>query len=384
MAGPLQGVRIVDLTTMVMGPSCTQLLGEYGAEVLKIEAPGGDPMRHVGPQRHPGMGPLYLNANRNKRSVVLDLKTAAELQALKDLIATADVFVTNTRSASLQRLGLDAASLLERHPRLVHCTAEGFGSGGPYAGRAAYDDMIQAQCGISGLESFTRGAPGLLPMNLCDRMTGLQLANALLAALFERERSGRGQAIEVPMFESMVHVVLADHLGGASYVPAEGAPGYARLLSPQRRPYRTADGHVVAVVYTNDHWRRFLAWLGEERVLEEDARFASIDARIRHADVVLPWLAERMTRHTNAEWLEIFARLDIPAAPVNSLDDLLRDPHLCAVGFFEASEHPTEGTLLATRHPARWSRTQPATHAPAPALGEANADLPQLLRGRAA
>jgi len=375
MASPLDGVRIIDLTTMVMGPSCTQLLGEYGAEVIKIEPPGGDPMRHVGAARNPGMGSVYLGVNRNKRSVVLDLKQSKDLESLKALVDTADVFITNTRRASLERLGLDWPSLRERTPRLIHCTAEGFSRGGPYAGRAAYDDMIQAQCGIAGLFCATEGEPKLLPMNLSDRFTGLQLASEVLAALFERQRSGQGQAIEVSMFETLVHLVMADHLGGRSFDPPVGPEGYARLLSPQRKPFRTADGYLCAPIYTDEHWRRFLDYVGEQGLMERDPRFASIDARIRHADVVLPWIAGQMRRHGNSQWMEVFAKLDIPAAPVNSLDDLLHDEHLEAVGFFQSAQHPTEGTLRFTGHPARWSRTQPQTSALPPLLGEANAAL---------
>jgi crotonobetainyl-CoA:carnitine CoA-transferase CaiB-like acyl-CoA transferase len=239
--------------------------------------------------------------------------------------------------------------------------------------------MIQAQAGICGLFARIDDGPRLLPMNLSDRVTGLQLANVVLAALFERERSGEGQAIEVPMFESLVHLVMADHLAGFNFVPPEESLGYARLLSKQRRPFRTADGHLCAPIYTDDHWRRFLAFVGEEALLGTDLRFVSIDARIRNADVVLGWLAQRLTERTNAEWLEVFHQLDIPAAPVNSLEALMDDPHLKAVRFFEQQEHPTEGALLAPRNPSRWSRTPPANYAAAPLLGEANAAVSTLL-----
>jgi crotonobetainyl-CoA:carnitine CoA-transferase CaiB-like acyl-CoA transferase len=380
MAGPLQGIRVIDLTTMVMGPTCTQVLGEYGAEIIKVEPPGGDPMRHVGPSRHPGMGPLFLAVNRNKRSVVLDLKQPADLGALMGLLQTADVFVTNTRQASLQRLGLDAKALSERMPGLIHVVAQGFGSDGPYGARPAYDDMIQAQSGIAGLFTLTQGEPKLLPMNLSDRYTGLQLANVVLAALFERQRSGLGQAIELPMFECMVQLVMADHLGGHSVEPPSGPMGYARLVAPQRKPFQTADGYLCAPIYTDDHWRRFLAFAGEADLMQRDARFASVDARVRNADTVQPWIAAHMLRRTTGEWLATLEALDIPAAAVNSLEALLDDEHLKAVGFFELHAHPTEGTVRSTRHPARWSRTQPVTTSLAPVLGEANAQLDSLMQ----
>ena len=281
MAGPLQGVRIIDLTTMLMGPSATQLLGDLGAEVFKIETPEGDPMRNVGPMRNPAMGPLYLNANRNKRSVVLDLQREGDRATLLQLIGTVDVFISNIRSASLKRLGLAWDDIRAIDPRIIYCCAEGFGADGPYSGRAAYDDMIQALSGISGLFKEAEGEPMLQPLNLCDRISGLCLANAVLAALYERERSGEGQAIELPMFETLAQFVLADHLGGHTFSPPLGPPGYARLLSRERKPFQTLDGHLCAAIYTDDHWRRFLHFVGEKSLIDSDANFASIDARMR-------------------------------------------------------------------------------------------------------
>jgi crotonobetainyl-CoA:carnitine CoA-transferase CaiB-like acyl-CoA transferase len=380
MAGPLNGVRIIDITTMLMGPSATQLLGDLGAEIIKIESSDGDPMRHLGPMRNPGMGPLYLNSNRNKRSLVLDLKDSKDLQSLLELITTADVFISNLRLASLERLGISADKLCITQPRLIHCSAEGYGDGGPYSGRAAYDDMIQAQCGLSGLFSQIESEPKLLPINLCDRITGMQLANTVLAALFERERSGLGQSIKCAMFETMVNFVMADHMGGASFLPSLGPPGYARLMSKARKPFRTRNGHLCAAIYTNEHWRRFLVYLGEEAILQNDYRFKNIESRIHNADIVLPWIGQKIEKRTSEEWVSIFNELDIPAAKVNSLVDLLNDDHLKTTGFYETCEHPTEGPVITMRNPTSWSRTNPQTRRLAPNLGEANLELTALLQ----
>ena len=370
VGGPLAGVRVLDLTTVVMGPSATRLLAELGADVVKIEAPEGDSLRRIGPWRNPGMGPLHLQANRGKRGVVLDLKTEAGRAAALALAGLADVFVSNIRPVALARLGLDAASVLPTLPGLIHCTAVGYGSDGPNAGQPVYDDLMQAASGISGLFAAVDGAPRYAPVNLCDRVVGLYLANAILAALVYRGRTGMGQAIEVPMFETMAGFVLADHLGGAAFDPPLGNMGYQRLLSRARGPYATADGgHLAVVVYTDRHWRDFSAAIGRPELMGQDARFASQASRTIHAEAVGRFLAETFSTRDSAAWLALLRRLDIPACTVNTLETLRTDPHLAAVGFFEASSHPTEGALTATRFPVRFSATPIAPAAPAPALG---------------
>jgi len=369
MAGPLAGVRILDLTTVIMGPFATQILGDLGADVVKIEAPGGDVMRHVGPYRHPGMGPLFLQCNRNKRSVVLDLKRPADRQALLDLVPQADVLVYNIRPQAMRRLGLDYETLAAINPGLIFCGAFGFGEAGPYAGRPAYDDILQAASGVASLLQRVHGTPSYVPINFCDRTVGLYLANTLLAALFHKQRTGEGQAIELPMFETMVQFTMGDHLGGAAFVPPEGATGYRRLLSTQRGPYPTRDGYLCVVVYTDEHWRRFSAMIGVPDLVAHDARFASLQARTLHAEEIGAFLAGQLAGRATQEWIEQFAHADIPASPVNSLEDLLDDPHLRAVGFWEEIEHPTEGRLRVTAPPGRWSRTPPAVRCLAPNLG---------------
>ena len=370
MAGPLAGVRILDLTAVVMGPSATQILGDMGAEVIKIEAPGGDMMRHIGPYRHAGMGPLYLQSNRNKRSVVLDLKKEEGKEALLALVRDADVLVYNIRPQAMARLGLGYETIARLNPDIVYCGAFGFGEDGPYAGRPVYDDLMQAASGVAWLNERVQGKPRYAPINICDRVVGLYLTIAIAGALYHRQRTGEGQAIEVPMFETMAQFVLADHMGGHAFVPPEGPIGYRRLLSTQRGPYPTRDGHLCLVVYTDDHWRRFSAMIGQPDLVQTDARFAGIDARTRHAEEIGAFLATALTGRTTKEWLGLLREADIPAAPVNSLEDLFSDPHLVAVGMFEDVEHPTEGKLRMARHPIKYGRTPAEVRRLPPNLGE--------------
>jgi crotonobetainyl-CoA:carnitine CoA-transferase CaiB-like acyl-CoA transferase len=375
MAGPLQGVRVLDLTTVVMGPFATQILGDMGADVIKIESLDGDSMRKVGPFRHPGMGPLYLQANRNKRSVVLDLKKAEDRLALLGLVPDADILVYNIRPQAMRRLGLDYDTLAAINPGLIVCGAFGFGESGPYAGRPAYDDIMQAMSGLASLFQRVNGVPSYAPINICDRTVGLYVANALLGALFHKQRTGEGQAIELPMFETMAQFVLGDHIGGGAFVPPLGDTGYKRLLSTQRGPYPTRDGHLCVVVYTDEHWRRFSAMVGAPDLMTSDPRFASLQSRTVHAEPVGAFLAASLPAKTTKDWMALFALADIPASPVNSLDDLLDDPHLHAVGFWEQVEHPTEGLLRVAKPPGTWSRTQPDVRRLAPGLGEHNEEV---------
>ena len=373
--GPLRGVRILDLTTVVMGPSATQLLGDLGADVVKIESPGGDSMRWIGPWRSEGMGPLFLQGNRNKRSVVLDLKSPGGKTAAIALAARADVLVSNVRPQGLQRLGLDYESVRASNPGIIYCAAVGYGSGGPDSGKAVYDDLMQAASGIAGLFGAVDGAPRYAPINICDRTVGLYVANAITAALYHRAMTGEGQSIEVPMFEVMAQFVLADHMGGGAFDPPEGAMGYKRLLSRTRGPYPTKDGYISVVVYTDRHWRAFTKLVGCPDLLEADPRFRSQESRTQHAEQVGRFLTGHLTDRTNAEWLNLLHQADIPACPVNSIDALMHDPHLTAVGLFEQAEHPTEGALTIARFPVKFSRSPANVRRLAPNLGEHNAEL---------
>ena len=374
-AGPLYGVRVLDLTNVVMGPSATQMLGDLGADVVNVESSEGDSMRWIGPWRTPGMGPLFLQANRNKRSVVLDLKSAEGKAAALALAQRADVLVSNVRPQGLRRLGLDYDSLKELNPRLIYCLAVGYGEGGPSAGKAVYDDLMQAAAGIAALFGAIDGAPRYAPVNICDRVVGLYVANAVTAALYHRAVTGRGQSIEVPMFETMTQFVLADHMGGAAFVPPLGAMGYRRLLSRTRGPYQTRDGYLSLVVYTDRHWRAFSALVGRPDLLETDARFASQETRTRHAEDVGQFLSEHLLTRSNAEWLELLHGIDIPACPVNAIEELFNDPHLLAVDFFEERQHPTEGRVMTCKFPVKFSDSPASVRRLAPNLGEHNAEV---------
>jgi crotonobetainyl-CoA:carnitine CoA-transferase CaiB-like acyl-CoA transferase len=373
--GPLRGVRVLDLTTVVMGPSATQALGDLGADVVKIENSAGDSMRWIGPWRHEGMGPLFLWANRNKRSLVLDLKTPEGKGAAIALAEQADVLVSNVRPQGLARLGLDYDSLKIHNEKLIYCAAVGYGAGGPDAGKAVYDDLMQAASGIAGLFGAVDGAPRYAPINICDRIVGLYVVNAITAALYHREKTGQGQEIEVPMFETMTQFVLSDHIGGAAFAPSEGAMGYKRLMSRTRGPYPTKDGYLAIVVYTNKHWQAFSQLIGQPDLMTKDARFATQESRTQHAQDVGRFLSEQLPARSNAEWLELLHRIDIPACPVNAIEDLLTNPHLQAVGFFEEMEHPTEGMVNVARYPVRFGASPANIRSLAPNLGEHNAEF---------
>jgi crotonobetainyl-CoA:carnitine CoA-transferase CaiB-like acyl-CoA transferase len=373
--GPLRGVRILDLTTVVMGPSATQLLGDLGADVVKIETATGDTMRWIGPWRHAGMGPMFLNGNRNKRSVVLDLKTPDGKADVLALALKADVLVSNVRPQGLARLGLDYEAVRQTNPRIIYCAAVGYGSGGPDAGKAVYDDLMQAASGIAGLFGAVDGAPRYAPINVCDRVVGLYVANAITAALYHRAMTGEGQFVEVPMFETMTQFVLADHIGGGAFVPPEGEMGYRRLLSRTRGPYPTKDGYLAIVVYSDKHWRAFGKLVGKPDLIDTDERFKSQESRTRYAEDVGRFLSETLPQRTNREWLDILLSVDIPACPVNSVQALFDDPHLKAVEFFQQAEHPTEGQVTVSRPPVRFSASPASVRRLAPNLGAHNAEL---------
>jgi crotonobetainyl-CoA:carnitine CoA-transferase CaiB-like acyl-CoA transferase len=375
VTGPLRGVRVLDLTTVLMGPSATQALGDMGANVIKVETQDGDTMRWIGPWRHAGMGPLYLAANRNKSSLVLDLKTPEGKAAILALAAQADVLVSNVRPAGMARLGLDYAAVASVNPNIIYCAAVGYGSFGPNAGKAVYDDLMQAASGIAGLFGRVDGAPRYAPINLCDRIVGLHVVNAITAALYHRAMTGEGQEIEVPMFETMAQFVLADHVGGYAFAPPEGGTGYNRLLARTRGPYPTQDGYLALVVYSNKHWEAFTRLVGCPDLLREDSRFASQESRTKNAEDCGRFLATHLPTRTTADWLEALHGIDIPACQVNALEDLFSDPHLQAVDFFAEMQHPTEGALTVPRHSVRFAKTPANIRRLAPNLGEHNGEI---------
>lgn len=375
-SGPLSGVRVIDLTTVLMGPFATQILGDYGADVVKVEPPGGDGVRGVGPRRHAGMAAIFLHVNRSKRSVVLDLKQPAGREALLRLARGADVLVYNVRPQAMARLGLSYAQVQAVNPRIIYVGCVGYGQSGPYAAKPAYDDLIQGASGIAAL-SVAAGSdvPRYAPSPLADRIVGLAAVNAVTAALYCRERTGQGQAVEVPMFETMAQFTLADHMYGKTFEPPIGPSGYARVLNPHRRPYATRDGYLCVLLYNDKQWQSFFSAIGRSEVVQSDPRFSSIDKRTEHIHELYQMLAEIMTTRTTAQWEKLLDEADIPVMPMNGIDALLQDPHLRAVGFLQPVEHPTEGRLCQIGVPSTWSQTQPCVSRPAPRAGEQGREI---------
>ncbi len=368
-AGPLEGIRILDLTSVVLGPLATQSLADLGADVIKIEGPEGDLMRANGVSRNAGMSSIYLALNRNKRSVVLDLKTPAGAAALRRLIAGADVLIHNMRVAAIERLGFGYAAVAALNPRIVYCVATGFGQDGPHRNKPAFDDIIQAACGLVSLGSAAGNRPEYVPSLIADKTTGMALANAVMAALLHRERHGSGQAVEVPMLETMASFVMAEHLAGLTFEPATGEAGYARLLGGGRRPAQTADGWICVLPYTDRHWKAFFHAVGRDD-LADKYNIASRAQRNAHIRALYQQLTEITPARTTAEWMTLFETLDIPATPIYTPDELLAHPHLEAVGLFQQTEHPTEGPLREMRPTARFSATPLSLRRHAPTLGE--------------
>ena len=369
--GPLKGIRIIDLTSVVMGPFTTQILADLGADVIKIESPAGDTTRNMGYRQNKGMGANFLHLNRNKRSVMLDLKTVEGRAACLALAKTADVFLYNVRPQAMDRLGLSYEAVKAVNPAIVYVGAYGFGNEGPYAGRPAYDDLIQGMTGIPSLYSQQTGMPPrYVPLTMADRIVGMHVGIACLAGVLESRQSGQGQSIEVPMFETMAQFVLNDHLGGATFEPAKGEMGYSRLLVEPRKPYQAADGYVCVIVHTDGHWQRFLGLVGRPDLLVPGSVFESVESRARHVNQVYGFLADMILGHTVAYWVETLAAVDIPVAPLNQVEDLLEDPHLQATGQIVKMVHPTEGHLRTVAPVGNYSRTPPGIYRHAPNLGE--------------
>jgi len=374
--GPLHGLRLIDMTSVVMGPYATQMLGDFGADVVKVEAPDGDLVRKIGPARHEGMGPMYLNANRSKRSITLDLKSVEGRDALLRLCATADVLVYNVRGKAMKRLGLSYDDVRAVNPSIIYAGMFGYGQDGPYAARPAYDDLIQGGSTLSHLFARVDDAkPRYVPTAIADRVVGLTAVAAILAAVIERNRSGQGQRVDVPMFETMVGFVLSDHLGGLTFEPPLDNGGYPRQLSPDRRPYQTRDGYVCALVYTDAHWQRFFQAIGRPDMPAADPRFATFPARQKHVDEVYGELARIMSTRTSAEWIELLDRADIPVMPMHDLHSILEDPHLQATGFFRTVEHPSEGAIRTMAVSSKFFRTPADPVRPAPRQGEHTAEV---------
>lgn len=376
----LHGIRVIDLTTVIFGPYATQILADYGAEVIKIEAPEGDSTRYTGPAQEPGMASLFLGVNRNKRSVVLDLKLQESRAALLALTDKADVFIHNIRPEALGRLGLTAELLRSRNPRLIFVSLHGFGEGGSYAGRPAYDDIIQALSGVADLTARQSGEVRYFPTIIADKTCAQMAAHAVLAALFQRERTGQGQYIEVPMFESTTAFLLVEHYYSAHFgamgTQVESTDtdyGYPRTLAGWRRPWRTSDGHVCVMPYSDENWRRFFEATGYPELVS-DPRFNNIGARTANIAELYTLAADIVSRASTAYWLDLCRQLQIPCAPINRLQDLETDPHLQEVGFFQNVVTQEGVSYRYPRNPIRMSASEVAPAA-APKLGQDSATI---------
>jgi crotonobetainyl-CoA:carnitine CoA-transferase CaiB-like acyl-CoA transferase len=372
---PLEGVRVIDLTTVVSGPYASLLLADLGADVIKVEAPRGDIARHLGPHVNRGMSAVFLNCNRNKRSVVLDLGTDDGRRMLKALTDRADVFVTNMRPDALEKCGADADTLRAGHPELVHCTVRGFGSDGPYAALPAYDDIAQAVSGLAAQQEWMAGTPQYVASAVGDKVSGLTAALAIVAALHGRTATGEGATVEVPMAETLAAFGLVEHLWGRVFDPPRGEARYPRMSSPLRRPFPTADGWLSVVVYSDQNWHRFFDLIGMPHLTEEP-RFATLAKRTEHLDELYTLVGDHLRGDTTSNWFARLTEARIPAVPYNRVDDLFDDPHLRAIGFWQTVEHPTEGPLLQYVTPIRFDGERPPLGRYAPQLG---ADTDALL-----
>jgi crotonobetainyl-CoA:carnitine CoA-transferase CaiB-like acyl-CoA transferase len=368
--GPLEGIKVVDMTTVLMGPYATQMLGDYGADVIKVESLDGDVTRQIGPTRHPGMGPVFLNTNRSKRSICLDLKKPAGRDVVLRLISSADVLVYNVRPQAMARLQLGYDVVAKVNPRLIYAGVFGFGQDGPYAAKPAYDDLIQGATALPALMAQTSdGVPRYVPNALVDRIVGLTAVGAICASLVNRDRTGRGQRVDIPMFETMASFVMGDHMGGLTYEPPLDRGGYARHLSPDRRPYKTSDGYICVIVYNDKQWENFFKATGRDD-LRKDSKFATFAGRATNIDVVYAELARILKTKTTAEWTEILDKADVPVMPMHDLETLLQDPHIVATNVFPVVGHPTEGRIRSMKVSAKWSETQTEVKRLAPRLSE--------------
>ncbi|GAA5236794.1 CoA transferase [Verticiella sediminum] len=373
-AGPLAGVRILDLTAVVLGPMATQILGDYGADVIKVENLEGDMMRANGITKTPGLSSIFLAINRNKRSLALDLKTEAGRDAVRRLLPTVDVVVHNMRVSAIERLGLGYEALKAIHPGIVYVAATGFGQDGPHRSRPAFDDIVQAGCGLVALNGAGGRAPDYTPSLIADKTAGVYVANAVLAALFHRERTGQGQYVEVPMLETLAAFVLTEHLGGLTFPGAPEPAGYPRLLQGGRRPTPTKDGYMSLLPYTQAHWRAFFEAVGRNDLAE---RYDVENRRERNARIreLYAHVAEITPQRTTAEWLDLCESLDIPATPIYALDDLPEHPHLKAVGLFAEAEHPVQGSIRYVRPTTLFDRTPAQVRRQAPTVGQDSSEI---------
>ena len=371
MAGPLAGVKVIDLTAVLLGPFATQHLADMGADVIKVEPPEGDLLRLSGGSmgRDKNMGPIYMAANRNKRSLCLDLKKPRAVGILKAMIAKADLFIHNSRPAAIERLGLGYEELKKINPSIVYAYSLGYARKGPYGHKPAFDDLVQGVSGAASLQTRVDGqSPKFMPSLVADKTTGLHLCIAVLGALYHRKCTGEGQMIEVPMLETLASFWLTEHLFGATWTPERGTMGYDRIINKYRHPFPTKDGYICALPYTDAHWVTFFELAGRSDLAREQ-KFVDKFQRPRHFNELYQVLDSLLKDRTTAEWLEAFDTADIPAMPVNSMEQLLEDPHLVATGFFTDREHPSEGPIKTFASPLDFEKTKVEFRHHAPRLG---------------
>lgn len=373
--GPLAGLKVVEFTSVVLGPWATQTLGDLGADVIKVEAPRGDSNRNMGEfHHHDDMKALYLTSNRNKRCIVLDIKQPEGLKAALKLCEDADIVVHNQRPQAIEKLGLGYKDICKVNPSVIYCGSYGYSKDGPYGDRSAMDDAIQAASGIAMLMQEVYGEPRYLPTVVADKTTAMAVVQAILAALFHRERSGEGQEIEVPMFETMVHWMMCEHSWGQTFEPAKGHAGYDRIMEKGRKPFKTKDGYLAVLPYLDHHWTVF-AELADAPELTTNPDFTDMKSRLKHGAAMNAAVADVLTRKTSEEWLELLKPTSIPHMRVNSLDDLFDDPHLAATGYFEQHSHPTEGTYKLTKGPFNFSKTPTSIRRLPPRFGEHSREI---------
>lgn len=370
----LEGIRVLDLSNTVLGPLVTQVLGDLGADIIKIEPPDGDVFRQVAPARNPGMGANFMNINRNKRSIALDLKTKAGMDILLKLVRTADVFFHNMRPSAVAKLGIGYDDLVKVNDSLIYCTGVGFGEEGPYADYPAYDDIIQGLSGIAYMSRNPAGEPKFTPTIIADKITGLYNVYGILSALFHRTRTGKGMEVAAPMFECMTSFMLVEHLFGKAFEPPLGDAGYERVTSPYRKPYRTADGFLAVLPYTTKHWQGFFRLVGRFD-LADQAWVCDHEMRSKNINLLYEMLEVEIAKQTNEYWLTELKMLGIPHGRINSLDDLFEDPHLKAGSFFQHINHPSEGRMVTLRQPVSFKGSATAPDIPAPRLGQHNREI---------
>ena len=374
MAGPLAGMRVLDLSSVVLGPLATQIMGDLGANVIKIEGPEGDTTRATGPGRSENMAAIFMGFNRNKRSLVLDLKQISACDALWNLIEISDVFIHSIRPQKIAKLGFGHEAVLARNSRIVYAGIHGYRDGGPYAGAPAYDDVIQGQSGAADLMARLTGEPRYLPTIMADKTCALVTAYSVMAALVERERSGHGQFVEIPMFETMVAYNMTEHLYGHTFDPPLAPMGYPRVLAPWRRPYKTSDGYICMLAYVDIQWQRFWAEVGRPE-MAHDPRFATLSNRSDNIAELYRIAGDCLGGRTTDDWIRTFRALDIPCAPISTLEEVEADPHLQEVGFFRKMEHPTEGNIIVPDIPVRFSRTEAEVTRLQPNFGEHSLEI---------